>query len=1366
MIENNVNQSNSRLQDYVLKKSLYESLVQTFSQNGQSRVGRVDSIVSSDSNNSGASSRVSSGSNGSRNGSGANSRVGNNPTGPNPGNIRGNLGSDSRRYNGGRNGAGSTRVGFTGGAGDDDGTPASHLGRYHNRLIAMFDRDGDGVVSDREVLDYVLERREANQRISEKIKSVNSNANTIIQLVALADPNNDGTISDEELISAVLEIRANSNTEIDQSILDLVTSSNSNRAEIFNSIVATDLDRTGKISDLEVLTALLNENTISASQEILYKILGTNTNFNAIKNFLDSININPDGIMSNEEVFNFLLAFRKEGFNIDRSDVVSFLNNNPNLEEIENSIEFFDSNVDGDISLIEYFTSFLGIESGAETGEHRTILEILSNNSRYDSIREIFSSIDSDENGEYSEEELVQSWLRFNNGEINADRELFYTVINNLSRTAELANKLDALDLNANQEIENTELIDFLLKTRSGEITGLRSETLNAILGLNSNGLDLYNSVTIIDQDDNGLINNQEAISSILAQRRGDINIEASTFDTILSYNDNIDEILEIIDLIDTNGDGIFAEDEVLDILINERRGILDLGNPDILNDLISSSGNLEAAVAALNLFDPDENGYFEEADYIRAVMEIRSGRTTPPSGSLMDRIDSELNDSQLINEVIASMDSDENGSISTTEILSNYSSAYITEGIADLSKKAVLDRVLAVTNPDASDILALRGEFDSDNSGTISDEEAALGILRIRAGELIDIGRENLITLLSDNPNVAAIYDAAQAIDSDSDGVIEENEVFVELINNARAGIAESSAARQRILNFNDRYEDLKEIFEAIDLNGDANYTEAELVQSWVKLRKGEFSFDQDTFYQIINELSSVANLGSLLESIDTAPDGTIDNSEMVDFLMRLRRNEFTSVAPEVLSEIYSLNTSADVLESAINAIDTGGDGNISNQEVVEAIISQRTGELAIDSQTFNQILNYNPNRDLIEQTIDFLDKDGNGIFGANEIFDSVISVRNGSHTVSNLAIFNDIINSSSHGPEALAALALYDPDENGIFDEADYIRAQIEIRKANIDAPNTYITEQVEDGVEESELIKELLTLMDTSGDGEISDIELISNYYSSYIISGTPDPHRKAVLDRILEITNPGASNILNIRDAFDTDGSGTVSDEEIVVGLLKTKRGEINNPGRDLLRTIFSDNSNFDEIYDTIELVERDGNGRLENYEVMRRMINHLTNGSTESSIEELILTQNPNYTAMKTAIQNLGIDWSLNGEDMDNQLRALMLRMRKNEIPSDYFSLMLASYRPALLKEKALNEIFDTGIDGVIDNYELVRGLERIFNGEFDNNPTLDNIIRSIPKFAFAYDLVKAEMDAGNPLDYDALVAEIATAFPG
>jgi hypothetical protein len=130
--------------------------------------------------------------------------------------------------------------------------------------------------------------------------------------------------------------------------------------------------------------------------------------------------------------------------------------------------------------------------------------------------------------------------------------------------------------------------------------------------------------------------------------------------------------------------------------------------------------------------------------------------------------------------------------------------------------------------------------------------------------------------------------------------------------------------------------------------------------------------------------------------------------------------------------------------------------------------------------------------------------------------------------------------------------------------------------------------------------------------------------------------------------------------------------------------------------------------------------------------------------------------------MRAQIASFNIDWSQSSSDLDNQLRSIILEIRKNNIQGNYLDLMLAlSGKSKLLEEKVMNELFDVNIDGVLTDLELVQGLERHFKNQLNiTNEVLINILFKFPKYKKAYDLIKAEMDAGRTIDYEDIISRI------
>jgi Ca2+-binding EF-hand superfamily protein len=1343
-------------------------------------------------------------------------------------------------------------------------SPSSHLRNRTLRLIRMFDTDGDGIVSDREVYNYVISRKNANQGLSEKIKSVNSNANMIIRLINSVDPNRDGNIDDQELINAILELRENSKNDIPQSVIDLVAESNTNREQIFNAINIIDLDKTGKISDIEILKALINENLLGVEKDILYKILSTNKNFDSIKEFLSSIEISGDGALSNREVFNFLMAFRSKGFSISKADVLEFLKENPKLAEIEKSIEYFDPNQDGYISVEEYLQGLLKIESGKETVNHQTVFEIIKDNPKYQAINSIFSAIDSNNDGQYSTLELVHAWQKFKQGNLESETETFYTILNELSGSNKLSTLLNQIDTDADGNIDNKELIDLIIKTRSNINFKIDAETKAAIFSLNESSEIIEAAVNAIDKDGDGIISTKEVVEAIISIRKKELAIDQLTLNHILSYNPNIAEIEELMNFIDQDKDGVFSGVEIFDSIMKVRQGSYTIPNQTLFDDLIALSSSREEVLNILHNYDPDKNGHITTDDYINAQIRIIKGTLKELPEDIRTRIESLVPKSSIINQLISEIDRNSDGKHSILELVQSWQkfkqgNIDISEDIfykifnglsgntklssllnqIDLNSDGNIDNIelidLIMTirsdrnfsiddetkeaifslNPSSEFVEAAVNAIDKDGDGIISTKEVVEAIISIRKKELA-IDQLTLNHILSYNPNIVEIEELMNFIDQDKDGVFSGVEIFDSIMKvrqgsynitnqalfddlialsssleevltilhnydpdkngqvstddyiNAQIKIAKGTLQelpediRTRIESLVPKSSIINQLISEIDSNSDGNHSVLELVQSWQKFKQGNIDISEDIFYKIFNGLSGNTQLSSLLNQIDLNSDGNIDNIELIDLIMTIRSDRNFSIDDETKEAIFSLNPSSGFVEAAVNAIDKDGDGIISTKEVVETIISIRKKELEVDNITLNHILSYNPNIEEIEELMNFIDQDQDGVFSAIEVFNTFITVRQGNYVISNENLFNELVAISESKDEVNRALNLYDPDKNGFISNEDYIKAQIGIRKKVFAEIPSELRPGVDSLVAKSDLINELISLMDTDADGVITDLELVKNYHKSFIINGVINLERKEMLDEILAITNPNAQQLINIREKFDLDNSGTISDEEVIIGLLKVNKGEIINLGKEAFIALLHDNTNVAEIFDTIKVLDRNNNGSIDNYEAMLSVISESTTGQAPSQLTKDILSMNSEYNAMRAQIASFNIDWSQSSSDLDNQLRSIILEIRKNNIQGNYLDLMLAlSGKSKLLEEKVMNELFDVNIDGVLTDLELVQGLERHFKNQLNiTNEVLINILFKFPKYKKAYDLIKAEMDAGRTIDYEDIISRI------
>ena len=166
-----------------------------------------------------------------------------------------------------------------------------------NKLSRMrvFDENRDGVVSDKESLNYLIKlRRSGTDRGLSDLMNFNTNTQRINSNLASVDGDGNGVISDSELMNTMLNLRNQPSdptlvdaalTNQDLAIINMILDTNSNKADIADLLNRVDTNPDGQISDEEVLAVLndIRDNNLEPSLvEKLTPILKLNPNLESI----------------------------------------------------------------------------------------------------------------------------------------------------------------------------------------------------------------------------------------------------------------------------------------------------------------------------------------------------------------------------------------------------------------------------------------------------------------------------------------------------------------------------------------------------------------------------------------------------------------------------------------------------------------------------------------------------------------------------------------------------------------------------------------------------------------------------------------------------------------------------------------------------------------------------------------------------------------------------------------------------------------------------------------------------------------------------------------------------------------------------
>jgi Ca2+-binding EF-hand superfamily protein len=225
------------------------------------------------------------------------------------------------------------------------------------RYKRIFDTNKDGIVSDEEVLAYIIkQRKNRSQNGIEYLKNFNENANQILEYFNQVDSNKDGVISIEELVKEILK---NDSDHIASDIKDLVLKTNILNTRIKEMINEVDSDGDKTISEIEALKLLMSlraKEVANQDIQIANSIINQYENHEDLKTKVDFVDTNINGEISREEIYAVLRAFRQGIINEEKmEELMLIMSLNPNLAQIIEDFEryFPDANGDGEISPLD-----------------------------------------------------------------------------------------------------------------------------------------------------------------------------------------------------------------------------------------------------------------------------------------------------------------------------------------------------------------------------------------------------------------------------------------------------------------------------------------------------------------------------------------------------------------------------------------------------------------------------------------------------------------------------------------------------------------------------------------------------------------------------------------------------------------------------------------------------------------------------------------------------------------------------------------------------------------------------------------------------------------------------------------------------
>lgn len=222
---------------------------------------------------------------------------------------------------------------------------------------SIFDLNANGQVEDSEAADFIMKKiRGETENTLEQLSVYYAYTDTMSNFIEALDKNQDAVISDAEVIQSVLARREGSGSQgtISNAIHAGATSLNENKTLINSLINNTDYDSNdlGVLNDQETLEGIVaaRQSEDSLITSIVNEILSGNANKATIEGLLNQVDTQSNGVIDDNEVYNILRLEKRGNITAENySDLQPALNLNENFT---NLIDNFNNSLP-----LQYFTT-------------------------------------------------------------------------------------------------------------------------------------------------------------------------------------------------------------------------------------------------------------------------------------------------------------------------------------------------------------------------------------------------------------------------------------------------------------------------------------------------------------------------------------------------------------------------------------------------------------------------------------------------------------------------------------------------------------------------------------------------------------------------------------------------------------------------------------------------------------------------------------------------------------------------------------------------------------------------------------------------------------------------------------------------
>ncbi len=981
-------------------------------------------------------------------------------------------------------------------------TISNNSSRKSNRYLKLFDKNKDASVSDDEAIDFILKNRNQNQKTLRALISYNDNArdfNKITQAFDKATAN--GIFDNDELITALLALKTKDFSDIKFENAVKILKRNSQFDEIKTIVDFIDKNSNGVISDMEVLDTVLasRQGLIDINNENTKKVLGTNVNFEKITNLLKNVSGNFNGEISDQDVFNVLMGIRSGSITDDQALMSLFLSKNTNRDKISSSVDILDKDINGVISNEEFTSFILNYRNGTLNQEQNLIVKnILEANNNFKNLLDVINAIDNDKNGSISDEEVIDFSLAVKKGTINLDNNLTELILGNNENLKALTGLIGKIDKDSNGEIQSTEVFNTIISLRKGEFTEQDGILVNKIISKNSNKEQILNAIEFIDKDHDGVVADNELIEAEIKYRKGLANnINRDVFDTVIKSNDKNQTILNTLNIFDPDKNGYVSQADFTNKVLDERKGLISIPDKLIFDQIAQIMDKDHNVLKLLEVFDNNKNGVIEDKSFAQGILAARA-KLINPNQEFINTLANKNSNSQIILDAISILDADQNGVVSAAEFSNNFKASVSVNGVVDFNRMSIISNLLDVIYPDAVKLDKFRDDIDANNDNVLSDGEVINGLLNLRNGSIENPGLDIVRVVISANQNYQNITDVIDKIDLDKDGQISDLDTISGLLAIRKGKFTtEQLPFAQAVLMKNSQYEELQNVLNLFDKDLNGEISNLELMDASFKIRRGEIGSGIDS--QIIETLKNLnpnrKDIDKLINAIDPDNSGKVDNNELVKGLLAINSGALVRPENELLvnlPNIAGVDFGEEILkaETLIKQIDQNKNGQFGDNEIASVILANKANGIltGFDSGFIDAVFATNPKSAEIKNIINSIDSDNDGFFSDTELVDSILAFRKGDLKASSNELFDIILSNHSEYSKFKNLIVQIDTDGNGVISDQNLVESLFKSQATGLDTRSKEILNLILNKNSSRASLENSFKLLETASNGNL--------------------------------------------------------------------------------------------------------------------------------------------------------------------------------------------------------------------------------------------------------------------------------------